>query len=64
MVVLYNKNDLEEIYPTDFLTEYLGLAGYDGFSTCALTGDNLEEALVVMLRKLTANLKEKGFEVA
>lgn len=63
MVVLYNKNDLEEIYPSDFLAEYLGLQQYDGFSTCALTGENLEEVLVVMLRKLTDKLQAKGFNV-
>ncbi|MEW6137017.1 MAG: ADP-ribosylation factor-like protein [Thermodesulfobacteriota bacterium] len=64
IVVMYNKNDLEEIYPMDFLKDYLGLSAYDGFSTCALTGDNLEEALVVMLRKLTTRLQEEGFHVA
>lgn len=64
IVVMYNKNDLDEVYSMDFLRDYLGLRAYEGFSTCALTGDNLEEGLVVMLRKLTKKLQEKGFDVA
>ena len=63
IVVMYNKNDLEEIDNMEFLSEYLGLQEYEGFSTCALTGFNLEEALIVMLRKLTNKLQTKGFEV-
>lgn len=63
MVILYNKNDLEEIHPVDFLQEYLGLQEYEGFSTCALTGDNLEEALIAMLRRLTQRLQAQGYAV-
>ncbi|AFM25463.1 GTP-binding protein [Desulfomonile tiedjei] len=63
IVVLYNKNDLEEIYPMDFLSGDLGLQAWEGFSTCALTGDNLEEALIAMLRKLTEKLRVQGFDV-
>jgi len=63
IVVLYNKNDLEEIYSLDYLKEYLGLDAWEGFSTCALTGHNLEDALVLMLRKLTAKLQAEGFDL-
>ncbi|MFH0825666.1 MAG: ADP-ribosylation factor-like protein [Pseudomonadota bacterium] len=63
VVVLYNKNDLEDVYPVDFMKEYLGLQQWEGFSTCALTGDNLEDALIVMLRKLTQKLSAKGFDL-
>jgi signal recognition particle receptor subunit beta len=63
IVVLYNKNDLEEIYPMDYLREDLKLEAWDGFSTCALTGTNLEEALVVMLKKLTAKLQKEGIRL-
>jgi signal recognition particle receptor subunit beta len=63
IVVLYNKNDLEETHPMDFLSRDLGLQDWEGFSTCALTGDNLEEALIAMLRKLTEKLKVQGFDV-
>jgi signal recognition particle receptor subunit beta len=63
IVVLYNKNDLEEIYPVNFLQEHLGLSNCDGFSTCALTGHNLEEALILMLRKLTAKLQREGINL-
>ena len=63
MVILYNKNDLDEIHPMDFLQEYLGLQDYQGFSTCALTGHNLEEALIAMLRRLTQRLQAEGYAV-
>jgi signal recognition particle receptor subunit beta len=63
MVVLYNKNDLDDIYPVEFLKEYLGLQSLEGFPTCALTGHNLEDALIVMLRKLTNRLKTLGITV-
>jgi signal recognition particle receptor subunit beta len=63
IVVMYNKNDLDEIYPMEFLKNDLGLQKWEGFSTCALTGDNLEDALISMLRKLTEKLKLQGFYV-
>jgi signal recognition particle receptor subunit beta len=63
IVVLYNKNDLDETYPMEYMKDYLGLQQWDGFSTCALTGDNLEEALINMLKKLTAKLKAHGFNI-
>ena len=63
IVVLYNKNDLTEIYPDDALRESLGLEPYQGFSTCALTGHNLEDALIVMLKKLTEKLKAQGISL-
>jgi len=63
IVVMYNKNDLEEIYSAEYLREYLSLDAWEGFSTCALTGHNLEDALVLMLRKLTAKLQAEGFHL-
>ena len=63
IVVMYNKNDLDEIYPMEFLQNDLGLEKWEGFSTCALTGENLEDALISMLRKLTEKLKLQGFYV-
>lgn len=63
IVVLYNKNDLEDVHDVEYMKEYLGLEQYDGFSTCALTGDNLEDALIVMLRKLTVRLSAEGFNL-
>lgn len=63
MVVLYNKNDLEDIHSVEYMKEYLALEDYEGFSTCALTGHNLEDALIVMLRKLTQRLQANGFNL-
>jgi signal recognition particle receptor subunit beta len=63
IVVLYNKNDLDEIYSVEYLREYLRLDQWEGFSTCALTGQNLEDALILMLRKLTIRLQSEGFHL-
>ncbi len=63
IVVLYNKNDLEETHDVEYMREYLGLEKYEGFSTCALTGHNLEDALIVMLRKLSERLAAQGFNL-
>lgn len=63
IVVLYNKNDLDDIYPVDFMSEYLELDKYEGFSTCALTGHNLEDALIVMLKKLGERLRREGYSI-
>jgi signal recognition particle receptor subunit beta len=63
IVILYNKNDLPEIYPQETLRDTLGLQQWEGFSTCALTGDNLEEALILMLRKLTTKLQAQGLSL-
>ena len=61
MVVMYNKNDLEDTHSMEFLRDHLGLQEYEGFSTCALTGSNLEESLIAMLRRLTEKLHAKGY---
>jgi signal recognition particle receptor subunit beta len=63
MVILYNKNDLKEIFSMDYLRDYLRLNEWEGFSTCALTGQNLEEGLILMLRKLTAKMQAEGLKL-
>jgi len=63
IVVLVNKQDLEEIYPVDYLKERLGINGWPCVSTCALTGENLMQSLVLMLKRLASKLQAKGIEL-
>jgi len=60
VIVLYNKQDLEEIYPIEYLSEKLGLGCWPGFPTCAVTGLNIKEAFREMLSRLLNKMKEQG----
>ncbi len=51
VIVLYNKQDLEDIYSTDYLKKELKLEHYPGYPTCALTGQNLKESFAEMIKK-------------
>ena len=66
VIVLYNKQDLEEIYSPDYLEKELDFHRYASFPTCALTGMNIEAAFILMvgflLRKLKENQEFKAYE--
>jgi len=66
VIVLYNKQDLEEIYSPDYLEKELDFHRYASFPTCALTGMNIEAAFTLMvgflLRKLKENQEFKAYE--
>jgi len=51
IIVLYNKQDMEDIYTDDFLKTELDLLSYPGFPTCALSGTNLKESFTMMVKK-------------
>ena len=56
IVVLYNKQDLPDIYTKNYLTKELTLEKYQGFNTCALSGSNLKEAFTLMIKKCLEKL--------
>ena len=56
IVVLYNKQDLSEIYSKNYLTKELQLEQYASFDSCALTGTNLKEAFTLMIKKCLEKL--------
>lgn len=64
VVVLFNKQDLEDAYPVEDLRERLGVTQWPGFGTSALTGENLVQALLTMLRKLGEKYESQGVLVA
>jgi len=60
IIVLYNKIDLEDTYPADELGEKLGLNVYPGFEISALTGINLRESFIFMVRRLLERLEQEA----
>ncbi len=62
-VVLFNKQDLDDIYPVDDLKVRLGLNGWPYITTSAVTGENLMHALLLMLKTLTSKLQEQGIDL-
>ncbi|MBN1272715.1 MAG: hypothetical protein JXB26_10650 [Candidatus Aminicenantes bacterium] len=60
VIVLYNKQDLDEVYNPEDLEKELRLTQYDSWPTCALTGMNLRASFQVMICDLLKKLKEKG----
>ncbi|MFQ6082920.1 MAG: ATP/GTP-binding protein [Candidatus Methanofastidiosia archaeon] len=59
VIVLYNKQDLKDVYSPKYLERRLNLRGYTSYPTCALTGMNLEVAFTVMIGQILKTLKEK-----
>ncbi|MDZ7262272.1 MAG: GTPase domain-containing protein, partial [candidate division KSB1 bacterium] len=56
IIVLYNKQDLPEIYPAKFLATELKLTGFPSYETCALTGHNLKPAFLRMVKRCLKRL--------
>jgi signal recognition particle receptor subunit beta len=49
-IVLYNKQDMEDIYSGDFLANELGLENLSGYETNAVSGTNLKKAFTEMIQ--------------
>lgn len=64
IVVLFNKQDMQETYSPDFLTDELGLANWPSYSSSAVKGENLKEALLEMLTRLSHRLEKEGISLA
>ena len=66
VIVLHNKQDLEDVYNPDYLEEELDLSNWPSFPACALSGMNLEAAFTIMvglmLRKLKDDQEFKAYE--
>jgi signal recognition particle receptor subunit beta len=59
VIVLYNKQDLMDIYSPEYLTHKLDLSAYPSYGTCSLTGMNLSIAFISMIGRVLKKLKEK-----
>ena len=57
VVVLYNKIDLEDIYPVSFLQKELKLERFNSFATNALSGENLKPAFNYIISKCLQKLR-------
>jgi len=57
VVVLYNKIDLEDIYPLSFLQKELKLEQFPAFGTNALSGENLKPAFNYIIGKCLQKLR-------
>jgi signal recognition particle receptor subunit beta len=60
IIILYNKIDLEDVYPARELGRLLMLDGYAGYEVSALQGINLRESFVVMVRRLLERLEQEA----
>ena len=60
IMVLYNKQDLAETHPPEFLSKNLGLADFASCPTSATTGRNLREAFIWMVRQLMMKAQKRG----
>ncbi len=59
VIILYNKQDLKDIYSPEYIEDKLNLQQYLCCPTCALTGMNVEPAFTVMLSRILKKLKER-----
>lgn len=58
VVVLYNKIDLKNIYPIDFLQKELKLERFPAYGTNAITGENLKPAFNYVVGNCLNKLKK------
>jgi len=57
VIVLYNKQDLNDVYPLNFLMQELGLSDYPSYPISALNGKNLKIAFIDMISRLLKKIK-------
>jgi len=60
VIVLYNKQDRDDVYPSDELEGLLHLNGYSSFPVCATTGDNLLPAFILMMDHILKKIRERS----
>lgn len=64
IIVLYNKQDLTEIYPADFLSKELQLEQFPSYETCAVNGLNIKGAFSHMVQLCLKKLESLRFHYA
>ncbi len=63
LVALYNKQDMDDVYSMEYLEEELGLKDRPGFATNAIDGESLTDSLLTMLKRISARLREQGYDL-
>ncbi|MBN2091152.1 GTPase domain-containing protein [candidate division KSB1 bacterium] len=64
IIVLYNKQDLTEIYPADFLSKELQLEEFPSYPTCAVDGSNIKGAFSHMVQLCLKKLESLRVQYA
>lgn len=60
VIVLFNKNDMEDIHPAQNLAQMLKLEKYPSFSVSSLMGTNLREAFITMIRRMLERIEQEA----
>ena len=58
IIVLYNKQDMDDVYDIEFMSERLDLQQYPSYPTCAVSGMNLDRAFTAMISSLLSKIRE------
>lgn len=64
VIVLYNKQDLPEIYPSTFLSEELQLKQFASYDTCGVNGLNVKMAFSQMVQMCLRKLENLRIQYA
>ncbi|MBN1273143.1 MAG: GTPase domain-containing protein [Candidatus Aminicenantes bacterium] len=58
IIVLYNKQDVAEVYDVEYMSASLDLQQYPSYPTCAVSGMNLDRAFTAMISSLLSKIRE------
>lgn len=61
VVVLFNKQDLDDVFTLEDLRVELELNGWPGVATSGISGENLVAGLLTMLRRLSERYPSQGW---
>jgi signal recognition particle receptor subunit beta len=60
VIILFNKNDMDDIHPAQDLARMLNLEKYPSFSVSSLLGTNLREAFIKMIRRMLERMEQEA----
>ena len=60
IIILFNKNDMDDIHPVQDLARMLSLEKYPAFSVSSLLGTNLRKAFITMIRRMLERLEQEA----
>jgi len=60
VIILFNKNDMDDIHPAQDLARMLKLENYPAYSVSSLLGTNLREAFITMIRRMLERLEQEA----
>ncbi|MDW7760168.1 MAG: ADP-ribosylation factor-like protein [Acidobacteriota bacterium] len=60
VIILFNKNDMDDIHSAQDLARMLNLEKYPSFSVSSLLGTNLREAFITMIRRMLERMEQEA----